>query len=146
MKVVVKSARQSARAMSTSKPDLEKTILTKSNIVAKPVFFANSVVFREWLVKNHKTEKELWVGFYKKHTGKPSITWEEVVDQCLCFGWIDGIRKSIDDESYTNRITPRNPKKSNWSKINIAKMKVLTDGGFMTPAGLSAFEKWTAKN
>jgi uncharacterized protein YdeI (YjbR/CyaY-like superfamily) len=73
----------------------------------KPVFFASPEEFRKWLLKNHKKAKELWVGYYKVGSGKPSITWSESVDQALCFGWIDGVRNSIDDESYCNRFTPR---------------------------------------
>ena len=105
----------------------------------KPVFFASSKELRAWLQKNHAKEAELWVGMYKKHTGKPSVTWPEVVDQVLCFGWIDGIRKSIDEDAYMNRITPRR-KGSNWSAINIKRVKELTKLGLMKPAGLKAFE------
>jgi uncharacterized protein YdeI (YjbR/CyaY-like superfamily) len=105
----------------------------------KPVFFASSKELRAWLQKNHAKETELWVGMYKKHTGKPSVTWPEVVDQVLCFGWIDGIRKSIDEDAYMNRITPRR-KGSNWSAINIKRVKELTKLGLMKPAGMKAFE------
>lgn len=106
----------------------------------KPVFFASSKELRAWLQKNHAKEKELWVGMYKKHTGKRSVTWPEVVDQVLCFGWIDGIRKSIDEDAYMNRITPRR-KGSNWSAININRVKELTKLGLMKPAGLKAFQQ-----
>jgi uncharacterized protein YdeI (YjbR/CyaY-like superfamily) len=82
--------------------------------------------------------KELWVGFYKKDTGLPSLTWPESVDQALCFGWIDGLRKSIDEKSYKIRFTPRKPD-SNWSKVNIEKVAELTRLGLMRPEGLKAF-------
>ncbi|MFZ1527732.1 MAG: YdeI/OmpD-associated family protein [Ferruginibacter sp.] len=102
-------------------------------------FFATQALFRTWLKKNHKKEKELLVGFYKVNSGKPSITWPESVDQALCFGWIDGIRRSIDKESYCIRFTPRNPK-STWSTININKVKELQNAGLMTTEGQKAFE------
>lgn len=88
-----------------------------------PTFFAHQSEFRKWLEKNHKTEKELLVGFYKVTSGKPSLSWPESVDQALCFGWIDGVRKSIDAESYTIRFTPRKPS-SIWSAINIQKWTI----------------------
>ena len=104
----------------------------------KPVFFTKAADFRAWLQKNHATANEVWVGFYKKHTGKPSVTYKEAVDQALCFGWIDGIRKSIDDEAYMNRFTPRR-EGSNWSLVNIKRAKELIDAGLMKPAGARAF-------
>ncbi|HEY1038127.1 MAG TPA: YdeI/OmpD-associated family protein [Bacteroidia bacterium] len=103
-----------------------------------PTFFASSDKFRKWLEKNHKTKTELVVGFYKVGSGRPSMTWSESVDQALCFGWIDGIRKSIDKESYSIRFTPRKPA-SIWSAINIKKMEELTKAGLMTPEGKKAF-------
>lgn len=106
----------------------------------KPAFFGNRDDFRKWLEENHETGTEILVGYYKVGTGKPTMTWSDSVDEALCFGWIDGIRKSIDDESYCNRFTPRNPK-SNWSAINIKKVEELIRLGKMTPAGLAAFEK-----
>ena len=105
-----------------------------------PLFFNNSSEFREWLIKNHQTENEILVGYYKVKTQKPSMTWSESVDEAICFGWIDGIRKSVDEESYTIRFTPRNPK-SNWSAVNIKKMEEMVRLGKMTPAGMAAFEK-----
>ncbi|MFA5328854.1 MAG: YdeI/OmpD-associated family protein [Prolixibacteraceae bacterium] len=105
-----------------------------------PLFFKNSAEFRKWLEGNHLTKTELLVGFYKIGTGKPSMIWSEAVDEAICFGWIDGIRKSIDQESYMNRFTPRNPK-SNWSAINIKKVEELIRLGKMFPAGMDAFEK-----
>ena len=101
-------------------------------------FFADQIKFREWLEKNHRTASELVVGFYKVNSGKPSMTWSESVDQALCFGWIDGVRRSLDKESYTIRFTPRRPN-SIWSTINIQKMEVLTKAGFVKAEGLQAF-------
>jgi len=105
----------------------------------EPIFFKTPDEFRKWLEKHHETEKELLVGFYKVGTKKPSMIWSQAVDQALCFGWIDGVRRSIDDESYYNRFTPRKPT-SNWSAINIKKVEELTKAGLMTPAGQKAFE------
>lgn len=105
----------------------------------KPTFFKTPNDFRKWLAKHHETERELLVGFYKKSTGKPSITWPESVDQALCFGWIDGIRRTIDDASYSIRFTPRRSR-SIWSVVNIRRAKQLIDEGSMEPAGLKAFE------
>jgi uncharacterized protein YdeI (YjbR/CyaY-like superfamily) len=106
---------------------------------SKPVFFATPAKFRAWLNKNHAKADEIWVGFYKVSSGKKSMTWKECVDQALCYGWIDGIRKSIDGESYMNRLTPRRPG-SNWSAVNIKRVTELTELGQMKPAGLKAFE------
>ena len=104
----------------------------------KAVFFATPDDLRAWFWKNHATEKELWVGFYKKHTAKPSITWPESVDEALCVGWIDGIRKTIDDESYMIRFTPRR-RGSIWSAVNIKRVEMLTNEKRMQTAGLAAF-------
>ena len=103
-----------------------------------PVFFNNQNEFRDWLEKNHLVEKELWVGYYKVETGKPSMTWSQSVDQALCFGWIDGIRQSVDRERYCIRFTPRK-KTSKWSAINIAKVEELTRQGLMMPVGIEVF-------
>ena len=108
--------------------------------MSEPAFFPRPEDFRAWLEKHHKTEKELLVGFYKKGSGRPSLTWSESVDEALCFGWIDGVRRNRDEESYTIRFTPRKPD-SNWSAINVAKVEELTRQGRMRPAGLAAFEK-----
>jgi uncharacterized protein YdeI (YjbR/CyaY-like superfamily) len=105
----------------------------------KPVFFATPEQFGAWLEEHHETASELWVGLYKKSSGKPSITWAESVEQALRFGWIDGVRRSLDDESYANRFTPRRPT-SNWSRINVAKVEELKKRGLMAPAGLRAYE------
>ena len=106
----------------------------------KPKFFATPEDFRKWLEKNHNKETELLVGFYKVGSGKPSMTWSQSVDQALCFGWIDGVRNSIDEISYQNRFTPRRPS-SNWSAINIQKVKELIKQGLMHPAGIASFNK-----
>jgi uncharacterized protein YdeI (YjbR/CyaY-like superfamily) len=106
----------------------------------KPTFFKGQNELRKWFEKNHHKEKEIWVGFYKKDSGKANYSWSQSVDQALCFGWIDGIRKSIDENSYMIRFTPRNPK-SNWSTINIKKIKELTKLGLMDPAGVEAYKK-----
>lgn len=105
-----------------------------------PTFFADQAAFRSWLLAHHETETELLVGFYKVGTGKPSLTWPESVDQALCFGWIDGIRRTIDAESYSIRFTPRKPR-SIWSAVNIAKVEELSQKGLMYPAGMAAFAK-----
>ena len=105
----------------------------------KPAFFPAPAGFRAWLEENHERAPELWVGFHKKATGKPSITWPEAVGEALCFGWIDGIRRSLGDESYMIRFTPRKPR-STWSAVNIARAKELVAEGRMRPAGLAAFE------
>jgi uncharacterized protein YdeI (YjbR/CyaY-like superfamily) len=107
---------------------------------AKPTFFAEPVRFRAWLAKHHATAPELLVGFYKRDSGKPSITWPESVDQALCFGWIDGVRRRLDEVSYTIRFTPRRAG-SNWSAINIRRVEALQTEGLMHPAGLTAFAK-----
>lgn len=104
-----------------------------------PAFFSTQEKFREWLEKHHQKETELLVGFYKVNSKKPSISWSESVDQALCFGWIDGVRRSIDQESYSIRFTPRK-KSSIWSAINIKKIEELTKTGLMKEAGLKAFE------
>lgn len=105
----------------------------------KPLFFENQKQFRAWLKKNHDKETELLVGFYKVTSGKKSITWPQSVDEALCYGWIDGIRKSIDEVAYTIRFTPRK-KNSIWSAVNIKKIEELTQKGLMQPPGLAAFQ------
>jgi uncharacterized protein YdeI (YjbR/CyaY-like superfamily) len=105
----------------------------------EPTFFATSAELRAWLETNHERETELLVGFWKTSTGKPSITWPESVDEALCFGWIDGIRRSLGDDSYTIRFTPRKPR-STWSAVNIRRAGELTERGQMAPVGLRAFE------
>ena len=106
----------------------------------KPLFFASPSELRNWFEKYHETTQELWVGFYKTSSGKPSVTWPEAVDQALCFGWIDGVRKGIDDLSYIIRFTPRKPH-SNWSSVNIKRVGELIKLGLMQPAGLKTFQE-----
>jgi len=105
-------------------------------------FFETADDLRRWFMANHETAPELWVGLYKVSSGRPSVRWPEVVDEALCFGWIDGIRRGIDDVSYMNRLTPRR-KGSNWSSINIARVGELEADGRMQPAGRRAFEMRT---
>ena len=107
---------------------------------AEPSFFPTAADFRRWLEAHHETAPELLVGFWKKGSGRPSIDWPEARDEALCVGWIDGIRKSLGDESYTIRFTPRR-KGSIWSKVNIARYEALTEEGRMTPAGVRAYEE-----
>ena len=104
-----------------------------------PTFFPTPADLRKWFRKNHATVTELWIGFYKVGRGKPSVTWPESVDEALCYGWIDGIRKTIDEDSYRIRFTPRRPR-SVWSAVNIKRVKVLSDEKRMLPAGRKAFE------
>jgi len=106
----------------------------------QPNFFATPSHWRAWLEKHHADIDELWVGFYKRDSGRPSITWPDSVDAALCFGWIDGVRHSIDEISYKIRFTPRKPR-STWSAINIKRVKEMTKLGLMHPAGLAAFDK-----
>lgn len=105
-----------------------------------PKFFKTPLDFRKWLEKNHLKEKELIVGFYKVNSGKKSINWSESVDQALCYGWIDGIRRSIDEESYSIRFTPRRAN-SIWSNVNLKKMEELDKKKLIQPAGYAIFEK-----
>jgi uncharacterized protein YdeI (YjbR/CyaY-like superfamily) len=105
---------------------------------AKPVFFKSSMDFRTWLAKNHAQAKEMWVGFYKSSSGKNGITYAEALDEALCYGWIDAVRKSIDGDRWTIRFTPRKPA-SIWSVINIGHVRRLTKSGRMKPSGLNAF-------
>jgi uncharacterized protein YdeI (YjbR/CyaY-like superfamily) len=104
----------------------------------KPMFFTSPEKFRAWLEDHHETQTELLVGFYKRASRKPSITWPESVDEALCFGWIDGVRRSVSETAYTIRFTPRKPT-STWSTINVARVAELTKLGRMRPAGVRAF-------
>lgn len=106
----------------------------------KPKYFATPEHFRAWLRENHDKQDELLVGYYKISTGRPSMTWPESVDQAICFGWIDGVRRKVDEESYCIRFTPRRPT-SNWSKVNIDKAEKLIEEGLMEDAGLAAYER-----
>lgn len=107
-------------------------------MTAKLRFFKKPADFRKWLGAHHDSETELWVGFYKKDSGKASITWPQSVDEALCFGWIDGLRKNIDEISYKIRFTPRRPR-SIWSSVNIKRATELGDQGLMQPPGTRAF-------
>jgi uncharacterized protein YdeI (YjbR/CyaY-like superfamily) len=107
-----------------------------------PIFFAKSDDFRRWLEKHYQTTTEQWVGFHRKSSGRASITWPEAVDEALCFGWIDGLRKTIDAASYKIRFTPRRSN-SIWSAINVARMKELILEGRVRTAGMTAFQKRT---
>ena len=102
------------------------------------IFFSTPAELRAWLEAHHATARELWIGFHKKGSGKPSLTWSEVVDELLCFGWIDGKVQRIDEQRYRQRVTPRKPT-SNWSAVNVAKVARLRGEGRMTPAGEAAF-------
>ena len=109
-------------------------------MTAEPTYFPTAADFRRWLEANHETAPELLVGFWKKGSGRPSIDWPEARDEALCVGWIDGIRKSLGDESYTIRFTPRR-KGSIWSKVNVARFEALSGEGRMRPAGVRAYEE-----
>jgi uncharacterized protein YdeI (YjbR/CyaY-like superfamily) len=108
----------------------------------KPKFFPSLAAWHAWLEEHHEKHEELWVGFHKVGTGKPSITWPEAVDGALCFGWIDGVRKSLDQSSYVIRFTPRRPR-STWSAVNIRRVAEFSTLGLIRPAGLQAFERRT---
>lgn len=105
-----------------------------------PIFFKNQSELRKWFQKKHLSEQELILGYYKKGTGKETVSWSESVDQALCFGWIDSVKKSIDGESYQIRFTPRKPN-SIWSNVNIKKIEELKNKGLMHPTGIEAFNK-----
>lgn len=106
----------------------------------KPRYFRSDGEFRKWLERNHDKSDELWIGIYKKASGKKGITYKEAVDAALCFGWIDGLTKSVDDASYMQRFTPRRAK-SAWSATNIKRVKELKALGLVHPAGEKAFAK-----
>jgi uncharacterized protein YdeI (YjbR/CyaY-like superfamily) len=107
--------------------------------LSEPIFFASAQEFYAWLEEHHDTEEEVYVGYYKTHTGKRGMSWSEAVDQALCFGWIDGRVNSIDADRYMQRFTPRRPG-SNWSEVNVAKVAKLEEAGLLQPAGRAAFE------
>ena len=118
--------------------------MTPPPLPQSPVFFEDAAAFRRWLAHNGERATELIVGFRKVGTGEPSLTWPQSVDEALCFGWIDGVRKRIDDRSYQIRFTPRRPD-SIWSAINVARIHALTTLGRMQPAGLAAFAQRTQR-
>jgi len=113
--------------------------VAQEKLSMEPKFFSTAALFRKWLEKNHNRSNELLVGFHKKDSGKKSMTYPEALDEALCFGWIDGVRKSIDDSSYTIRFTPRKPR-SIWSLVNIKHVERLKEQNRMKAAGLAAFE------
>jgi uncharacterized protein YdeI (YjbR/CyaY-like superfamily) len=106
----------------------------------KPIYFSSPQEFYDWLEEHHESQTEVYVGFHKQHTGKRAMSWSDAVDQALCFGWIDGRVNTIDEDRYMQRFTPRRPN-SNWSNVNVAKVKQLIEDGRMRPAGLAAFER-----
>ncbi len=110
------------------------------NAAMEPSYFASPEAFRSWLEAHHADSDVLWVGYHKRATGRPSMTWPESVDEALCFGWIDGLRRSVDDERYTIRFTPRRPS-SIWSRVNLDRVEALTAEGRMRAAGLAAYER-----
>ena len=110
----------------------------------KPKFFNTPAEFREWLEQNHDTTSELLIGFHKKASGKKSITYHEALDEALCFGWIDGVRKKLNETSYVQRFTPRKPR-SIWSNINVGHVERLKKEGRMHASGLAAYAKRDAK-
>lgn len=105
----------------------------------EPTYFPSPSAFRDWLEAHHASVDELWVGYFKRGTGRPSMTWPESVDEALCFGWIDGLRRSVDAERYSIRFTPRRPG-STWSRVNLRRVEDLIAEGRMRPAGLGAYE------
>ena len=118
---------------------MELTSTAEPKVSMKPHFFRTPSEFREWLAQHHAKAHELWVGYYKVDSGRPSITWPESVDEALCYGWIDGVRKSIDDISYKIRFTPRKPV-SIWSSVNIKRAQALIEQEQMRPAGFKAYQ------
>lgn len=110
-----------------------------------PTFFKTPSEYRNWLETHHDNKKDLLVGYYKVNSNKPSMTWSESVDVALCYGWIDSVKKSIDEERYYIRFTPRKPD-SKWSAVNISKMEDLIKSGRMTQKGLASFERWKESN
>jgi uncharacterized protein YdeI (YjbR/CyaY-like superfamily) len=108
----------------------------------RPTFFRTPAAFRRWLEKNHDRFEELWVGFYKKASGKGGLTYPEALDEALCFGWIDGVRRRLDAEAFVQRFTPRRPR-SYWSAVNMHRVAELQKAGRMAPPGVAAFERRT---
>jgi len=114
-------------------------------VTAEPIFFDGPEEFRAWLEQHHESEKEVFVGMYKKHTGKQTMSWSQAVDEALCFGWIDSVMRRLDDERHAQRFTPRK-RGSHWSKVNVAKVAELQAAGRMRAAGIAAFEARTEAN
>src|SRR4051812_32128740 len=120
------------------RPRRKHDAVSGSRATVEPTFFATPAAFRAWLAEHHTTASELWVGFHKRGAGRPSMTWPESVDEALCVGWIDGIRRSLGEDSYTIRFTPRRPS-SHWSRVNVARVEALRAEGRMLDAGERAF-------
>jgi uncharacterized protein YdeI (YjbR/CyaY-like superfamily) len=129
-----------AKRTRATKSNRAKPSRSPGSAADRPRFFATPAQFRAWLEKRHADALELWVGFHKRDTGKASITWPQSVDEALCFGWIDGIRKSLGDESYVIRFTPRRPT-GKWSAVNIKRMAELEAQRRVTAAGRAAFAR-----
>jgi uncharacterized protein YdeI (YjbR/CyaY-like superfamily) len=131
---VVYDGRKLGRLQSSDRKERSRTVAAPP----KPTFFPSAAQFRDWLASEYHQNDELWVGFHKKSSLKPSITYPEAVDEALCFGWIDGVRKSVNDHAYMVRFTPRRAN-SRWSAVNIKRAQVLSATGRMHPAGVNAF-------
>jgi uncharacterized protein YdeI (YjbR/CyaY-like superfamily) len=104
-------------------------------------YFKTAAAFRTWMKRHHVNRSDLWVGFYNRASGRGGLTYREALDVALCFGWIDGIRKKVDEASYTNRFTPRRAG-SRWSAVNVKRLGELRDAGLVAPRGIKAFEAW----
>ena len=113
--------------------------------MTQPIYFGSPAEFRAWLEEHHARETEVFVGYWKKATGRPSLTWSQAVDEALCFGWIDGVNRRVDDERHYQRFTPRKPS-SNWSAVNVANVERLRAEGRMRPAGEAAFARRRDEN
>lgn len=136
---MAKAKRTVRRAKSTTKPMSKRGSAKRATSkMPTPRFFATPAHLRHWFKRNAGSAKELWLGYHKRATGTPSVTWPESVDEALCVGWIDGIRRSLGESSYVIRFTPRKPT-SRWSLINVRRVKALEQEGRMTPAGRAAF-------
>lgn len=131
-------ARRIARRLAATVIALADWANGNQRLNMKPRYFETASDFRDWLDANHASVAELWLGFYKKGSGRSGITYAEALDEALCFGWIDGLKKRVDDLRFKQRFTPRKPE-SNWSRINIGHVKRLTQAGRMKPAGEKAF-------
>ena len=124
--------------------DISHTAGSTSVDNSEPIFFASPAELRKWLTQNHKTATEVFVGAWRKGTGRPSVTWPEIVDEALCVGWIDGVRRKLDDERWVIRLTPRTAR-SNWSEVNVRRFAELAAAGRVKPAGRAAFERRDAE-
>ncbi|KAJ7359222.1 hypothetical protein DFH08DRAFT_845440 [Mycena albidolilacea] len=118
---------------------------TSTKLADEPIYFSSPAALGSWLSKNHATKTELWVGYFKKHTGRQALTWPLAVDEALCWGWIDGIKKRVDADRTMQRFTPRKAK-SHWSAVNVAKVAALEAAGRMQEPGRAAFALRTEEN